>query len=185
MNDTVRQAIAACAGFIADRTDALALTPEAAEFAYALVRATHATRAVEIGTSYGFSGLHIGAAVAENGGTLTTIDVLPGKTRTAQGFFNQAGLGEAIRCETGPAIEVLNRLNGPFDFVLIDADKPNCQAYAEALLPKLMPGAVILTDNTLTHAAELAGFMAWARSCPQLKSVHLPIGNGFEMSVRR
>ncbi|MCB9851081.1 MAG: class I SAM-dependent methyltransferase [Phycisphaerales bacterium] len=185
MNDQVKQAIAACAAFINGRSDAMALPPEAAEFVYTLVRATGAKRGVEIGTSFGYSGLHIGAAIAENGGTLTTIDVLPSKTEAAQKYFAVAGLTETIRCETGPAIEILNRLEGSFDFVLNDADKVNCIPYVEALMPKLTRGAVVLTDNSITHAKELAGFVAWARACPELQSVHLPIGNGFEMSVRK
>jgi len=185
MDDRVRQEIETCAAFIAGRDDALALPPEAAEFCYTLIRATGATRALEIGTSYGFSGLFIGSAVAENGGTLVTIDVDPRKTEAARASFARAGLSESIRCETGRATDAIARLAGPFDFVLNDADKPNCQAYVEALLPKLKTGAVVLTDNTLTHAAELTGFVAWARRCPQMQSVHLPMGNGFEMSVRR
>jgi caffeoyl-CoA O-methyltransferase len=184
-NDTVKQAITACAEFIKDRDDALALPPEAAEFAYLLVRATGARRGVEIGTSLGYSGLWIGAGLAENVGRLITIDIQPEKTQIARGFYEQAGLGEAIRCEVGRAEEILAGLEGPFDFVLNDADKENCQKYVELLLPKLVSGAVILTDNSITHARELASFVAWARQCPELQSVHLPMGNGFEMSVRR
>jgi predicted O-methyltransferase YrrM len=185
MNETVKGVIADCAAYIAGRDDALALPPEAAEFVYTLIRATGAKRGLEIGTSYGFSGLHIGAAIGENGGTLISIDNQERKTQKAREYFAMAGLDGVIRCEIGAAREIIARLSGPFDFVLIDADKPNCTAYAQMLLPRLVSGAVVLTDNTITHAAELADFVAWTRSCPELQSVHLPIGNGFEMSVRR
>jgi predicted O-methyltransferase YrrM len=185
MNDRIKQVIEECAAFIAERDDALALPREAADFCYTLIRATDATRGLEIGTSYGFSGLFIGSALAENGGTLCTIDIEPRKAEKAQTYFTQAGLGPAIRCEVGRAGDIIARLPGPFDFVLNDADKANCQAYVEALLLKLTSGAVVLTDNTITHAAELAEFCSWARNCDDLQSVHLPIGNGFEMSVRR
>ncbi|HRX84586.1 MAG TPA: class I SAM-dependent methyltransferase [Phycisphaerae bacterium] len=185
MDDTLIRVIADCAAFIDGRDDALALTPDAADFVYTLLRATGAKRGLEIGTSYGFSGLHIGGAIAQNGGTLTTIDKQPHKTEKAREFFAMAGLDQAIQCEIGNAREIIARLRGPFDFVLNDADKNNCRTYLEILLPKLESGAVVLTDNTISHAEELADFMAWARKCPDLKSVELPIGNGFEMSVRR
>ena len=81
-------------------------------------------------------------------------------------------------------MEVLPRIEGPFDFVLVDADKPNCRAYVEAVLDRLAPRGVVLTDNTLTHPRELAGFLAWIRSEPSFKSAHVPIGNGMEMSVK-
>lgn len=185
MNTTVRKAIASCAAFIDGRDDAMALPPVAAEFVYALILATGATRGVEIGTSFGYSGLHIGAALAENGGRLVTIDVLPTKSEAARAYFEQAGLGEVITCETGRAIDVINRLTGPVDFVLNDADKANCRPYVEALLPKLESRAVVLTDNSITHAAEVADFVEWVRKHPDFESFHVPIGNGFEMSVRR
>lgn len=185
MDDTLTRVIADCAAFIAERDDALALPPEAAEFVYTLLRATGAQRGLEIGTSYGFSGLHIGGAIAENGGTLTTIDREPRKTEKAREFFAMAGLDSAIVCAVGQAEDIIARLSGPFDFVLNDADKHSCRRYLEMLLPKLVSGAVVLTDNTLTHADELGEFTAWARRCTELQSVHLPIGNGFEMSVRR
>jgi predicted O-methyltransferase YrrM len=76
-------------------------------------------------------------------------------------------------------------LDGPFDVVLNDADKVHCRRYVEMLTDKLSERAVILTDNTLTHAAELAEFLAWIRAHPGFFSAHVPIGNGMEMSVRR
>ena len=49
----------------------------------------------------------------------------------------------------GPALETVQRLEGPFDFVFIDADKGSYSAYYEAVLPKLAPGGLIAADNTL------------------------------------
>jgi predicted O-methyltransferase YrrM len=159
--------------------------PEAAEFAYLLVRATGARRGVEIGTSLGYSGLWIGAGLAENVGRLITIDIQPEKTQIAPRLLRAGRSGGSDPVRSGRAEEILAGLEGPFDFVLNDADKENCQKYVELLLPKLVSGAVILTDNSITHARELASFVAWARQCPELQSAHLPMGNGFEMSVRR
>lgn len=184
MRDQVRQAIDECERFIADRDDALALPREAAEFLHAMVLATGARRVLEIGTSYGYSGLWIGAAIQCVGGTLATIDISAPKLTVAQSFFDTAGFTDVITCCCGSAAEIIESLSGPFDFVLNDADKENCLAYARMVLPKLSRHGVILTDNTTSHRSELIEFLNWARSESQLTSVHIPIGNGMELSIK-
>ena len=165
------------------REDALALPREAAEFVRAIVTARGVKRGLEIGTSFGYSALWAGSVLAANGGTLVTVDMDPGKHEVAKGFFEQAGISSAIVCELGVAVEVLSRVEGPFDYVLIDADKENCRAYVEAVVDTLSPRAVVLTDNTLTHPEELADYLGWMRSRSDFVSAHVPIGNGMEMSV--
>ena len=163
--------------------DALAIPRESAEFVYTLLRATGARRGLEIGTSYGYSALWAGAAIAERGGRLITIDRDPRKHEIASTWFAEAGLDRVIECRTGVAGEVLDELEGPFDYVLNDADKENCGPYVKQLLAKLAPRAVVLTDNTLTHQEELGPFISWVRDHPSFASAHVPVGNGFEMSV--
>lgn len=170
--------------FMGTVDDALAIPREAAEFTYALLLSRNAGRAVEIGTSYGYSGLWIGAAVARNGGKLITIDHDSRKADEARSNFAAAGLQDHIETRTGGALSLLAGIDGPIDFVLNDADKENCRKYVELLAPKLSDRAIVLTDNTSTHAAELAGFRSWIKKRPDFVSATLPIGNGMEMSVK-
>jgi predicted O-methyltransferase YrrM len=164
--------------------DALPLPRLAAEFVHGLVIATDARRAVEIGTSYGYSGLWIAAALAPQNGRLITIDKLDRKTNAARVHFEAAGLLSSVEFITGHASEVLASIEGPIDFVLNDADKENCIRYVELLLPRLSDRAIVLTDNTITHRTELAEFVNWIRSRPDFVSVGVPVGNGMEMSVK-
>lgn len=185
MDAQVAHVIQQVKAFMADKSDAKAIPREAGEFIYGLLLAAEATRAVEIGTSYGYSGLWIGAALQENGGRLITIDQDPRKSQIAGAHFAEAGLEHCIECRTGLAVEVLPTIDGPIDFVLSDADKENCRHYVELLLPKLADRAVVLTDNTLTHADELADFLTWVRGHKSFWSSNVPVGNGMELSVRR
>ena len=46
-------------------------------------------------------------------------------------------------------MEQIEAIDGPFDLVFIDADKPNYLNYYEAVLPKLADGGLIVADNAL------------------------------------
>jgi predicted O-methyltransferase YrrM len=184
MDDRITQTIVRLEEFMPSVQDALPLPREAAEFVHSILWATNAHRALEIGTSYGYSGLWIASALAANHGTLVTVDQDPRKSSAARAAFDAAGLSEIIELRTGSALEVLPTLSGAFDFVLNDADKTNCIRYVELLEGKLADRAVILTDNTLTHPRELADFLEWIRGRPGFQSCHVPIGNGMEMTVR-
>ena len=113
MTEQTRRVIEKVQAFIADKDDAWSMPAEAQRFVYALVRAFRSQRCVEIGTSYGHSGLWIGAATAANGGTLVTIDREQRKSDLAAGFFEEAGLGDAVTARTGTALEILAELVGP------------------------------------------------------------------------
>ncbi len=183
LNEQIRSTIREVEEFIKGREDALPIPRDAGEFVYAMLRATGARYGVEIGTSYGYSGLWAAAALSQHGGTLITIDHDSHKHEVASRFFAAAGLAEVVRCECGRAIDVLKRIEGPIDYLLNDADKENCISYVEAVLDKLSPRAVILTDNTLTHEHQLAAFCAWIRNRPDFASAAVPVGNGMELSV--
>jgi predicted O-methyltransferase YrrM len=71
-----------------------------------------------------------------------------------------------------------------FDFVFIDATKEQCDAYLDAVLSKLAHRCIHVTDNTTTHADELASFAGRLRSLPGFTSCNAPVGNGFELTVR-
>ena len=184
MNKRVIECIDRLERFMGTVTDANAVPREAGAFMHALVLATEAKRAVEIGTSYGYSGLWIASALAENGGRLITIDHNPRKSEAACRAFESAGLSEYVELQTGSAVDVLEGLKGPIDFVLNDADKDHCTRYVDLLAEKLSDRAMVLTDNTLTHSEQLTGFLTWIRGRSDFFSAHVPVGNGMELSVR-
>ena len=140
---------------------------------------------VEIGTSYGFSGLFWGAALKQTGGELHTIDIDPRKVESSRSTFDRAGLAGVVINHQGDARQILNQLLGPFDLVFIDADKPSCQTYFDLSWPKVRNGGCVITDNALTHKAELAQFIAHLRALPDAVSTEVPVGNGIEWTIKR
>jgi predicted O-methyltransferase YrrM len=139
---------------------------------------------VEIGTSYGFSGLFWASALRHTAGHLHTIDNNPKKYESARETFARAGVGELVTCYLGDAKQIVTSMPGPIDLAFIDADKPSCRAYFDLLWPKMRIGGSVLTDNATTHRAELADYVAYLRSRDDAISTEVAVGNGVEWTVK-
>jgi caffeoyl-CoA O-methyltransferase len=111
--------------------------------------------ALEIGTFTGWSGIAMASALPE-GAKLISCDVNADTTAIARRYAEEAGVADRIQYLLGPATETLGSLEGPFDLVFIDADKPGYIDYYEAVLPKLADDGVILADNTLAGGNAIA-----------------------------
>jgi predicted O-methyltransferase YrrM len=118
------------------------------QFLGSLVRSTGAKRILELGTFTGYSSISMALALPD-GGRLITCDVDPETTEIARRYATEAGIVDRIDYRTGPALETIAQLDGEFDLVFIDADKPNYLNYYEATLPKLAPNGLMILDNTL------------------------------------
>jgi caffeoyl-CoA O-methyltransferase len=113
-----------------------------------LVFASGARRVLELGTFTGYSALSMAAALPPDG-RIDTCDVEPRHIEVAQRAIDASPYAERITIHAGPALETIERLEGPFDLVFIDADKANYANYYEAVLPRLSERGLIVIDNTL------------------------------------
>lgn len=105
------------------------------------------TRALEIGTSTGHSGVWIAWALAKTGGRLITVEIDSRRHRTALANFKEAGLEGFIDARLGDAHQIVPALSGPFDFVFSDADKDWYKNYFVAVWPKVVPGGCFTAHN--------------------------------------
>ncbi|MCK6482648.1 MAG: class I SAM-dependent methyltransferase [Phycisphaerae bacterium] len=186
LDEPVRTALAEVAAFNRSRDDALAIPEEAGAFMHALILASGATRGLELGTSYGYSGLWIASALHRNGGRLVTIERESRKSEIAGRHFERAGLSECIDRRIGAIADALSGLSGPFDFVFVDADKEASLDYVRRFRPKLAARAVIVTDNIL-HPPHFnwPEYLAVLRNDANLFSTLVPVGNGMELTIVR
>jgi caffeoyl-CoA O-methyltransferase len=113
-----------------------------------LVFASGARRVLELGTFTGYSALSMAAALPP-GGRIDTCDVEPRHVEVAQRYIDESPYADRITIHVGPALETIERLEGEFDVVFIDADKGNYANYYEAVLPRLSARGLIVIDNTL------------------------------------
>jgi len=103
---------------------------------------------LEIGTYSGYSALSMAGALPQ-GGRIITCELLDEHADVAERHIAAAGLADRIELHRGPAIDTIATLDGPFDLVFIDADKPGYLGYYEAVLPKLAERGLIVVDNVL------------------------------------
>jgi caffeoyl-CoA O-methyltransferase len=129
--------------------------PVEGRFLQTVVWGTGARRVLEIGTYSGYSAISMAAALPP-GGTIDTCEVEPTHAEVARRYIEEAGYSDRITVHVGPAIETLAGLDGPYDFVFVDADKVGYAAYYEAVLPKLTPRGVIAFDNMLQNGRVVA-----------------------------
>jgi predicted O-methyltransferase YrrM len=118
------------------------------QFLQLLVQAIGARRCLEIGTYTGYSALAVALALPKDG-RIICCDISEEWTAVGKPFWKRAGVEKKIDLRIGPALDTLKTLKGPFDFVFIDADKPNYANYYEACLPLVRRGGIIAIDNTL------------------------------------
>jgi caffeoyl-CoA O-methyltransferase len=130
--------------------------PVAGRFLEMLVWFGQPQRVLEIGTFAGHSALAMAAALPE-GGRIDTCELDSERAAFAQRYFDRSPFGSRITLHIGPALETIDRLEGDFDLVFIDAEKEGYVGYYEAVLPRLSPRGLIVADNTLWSGGVLGG----------------------------
>lgn len=148
------------------------------------------TKALEIGTSTGHSGVWIAWALSKTGGRLITVDIDEGRHREAVANFEAAGLAPWIEARLADAHELVPALPGPFDFVFCDADKDWYKNYFIAVLPKLTVGGAFVAHNVSERMRRggwgAADFVAHVLSLPFMETEFVGGSwSGMSVSVRK
>jgi len=128
-------------------------------------------QALEIGTSTGHSAIWIAWALSKTGGKLITLEIDEKRYNQAKAYFAEAGLSEYIDARLADAHELVPKLEGPFDFVFIDADKDWYTQYFRAVLPKVTVGGCITAHNVTGRRTGWVGeFLNALESTPNLET---------------
>lgn len=158
---------------------------EVARFLHSLIIARKAKYIVELGTSYGYSTLFLADAARVTGGKLMTLELSAEKQDYARAQLEKAGLAQYVDWRQGDALDILAKLDGPIDFVLLDLWKELYIPCLDLFFPKLAKGAIVAADNMLIPEVvrqQAQAYRAAVRTKPGLESALLPIGQGIELS---
>jgi len=173
---------------------------EQGQFMALLTRLLRARKTLEIGVFTGYSALVVAQALPDDG-RLIACDVNEEWTAIARRYWEEANVAHKIDLRLAPALETLDSLlaegqTETFDFVFIDADKPNYDAYYERALRLLRPGGLIAFDNTL-WSGKVADPTAQDESTQALRALNaklhrdnriflsvLPLGDGLTLALK-
>ncbi len=138
---------------------------------------------IEIGTSAGYSSMWLALAARERATSLTTFEILAAKAALATETFSLTGLSDVVTLVHGDFLDHVDQL-GDVGFCFLDAEKDVYDKCYDAVVPKLVPGGLLVADNAISHEADLAPVIRKAQLDPRVDAVVVPIGKG-ELVCRR
>ena len=156
------------------------IEPESAALLALWVRRKRAQRGLEIGTSNGHSTIWLADAVRATGGHVTSLEIEAARTALAQQHLQQVGLAEQVSLHTIDAAEFLSQAQADYDVVLLDAERSFYVGYWPDLRRLLTgkTGALLVVDNVLSHAEQVADFIALVQADASMCSHTVSSGAG-------
>jgi caffeoyl-CoA O-methyltransferase len=138
---------------------------------------------IEIGTSAGYSTLWLSLASSGREADIITFEPLPEKVRLALETFRSAGISKIVKLIEGNAQDYLGNFPN-IAFCFLDADKEVYPTCYELVVPRLVPGGLLVADNVISHKGELGTSIEQALSDARLDSVIVREGNGLLVARR-
>ena len=163
----------------------LAVSEEDGRFLRLLVATRGAKSILEIGAASGYSGIWLGLGARESGGRVVAIEYDPARAKEAAANVTRAGLDDVVRVVHGDAFREIPKLPGTFDFVFLDAWKPDYRKFFDMVFPRLMPGGLFTAHNVVNKKSEMEPFLAAIQNNPALfTTVVSPSGEGMSVSYK-
>jgi caffeoyl-CoA O-methyltransferase len=113
-----------------------------------LARSIGARRVMELGSGFGYSAYWFARAVGPDGEVQCT-DGDAANADAGRAYLDRAGLGERVTYHVGDALESFGGIDGDFDVVFCDIDKPGYPDAWRAASERIRVGGLYLCDNTL------------------------------------
>lgn len=171
---------------------------EMQSFLKVLLRMNRPLRILEVGAAVGFSATLMGSYTSDEC-KITTIENYEKRIPIARENFRRAGMEDKITLIEGDALEVMKTLEGPYDFIFMDAAKGQYIAYLPEVLRILAPGGLLVSDNVLqegdiiesrfaverrdrTIHSRMREYLYTLKHHPELETSIIPLGDGVALS---
>ena len=163
----------------------LAVSEEDGRFLRVLVSTRGAKSVLEIGAASGYSGIWLGLGARESRGHVVSIEYDPQRAKEAAANIQKAGLSDVVRVIHGDAFKEIPKLQGTFDFVFLDAWKPDYKKFFDLVFPRLNPGGLFTAHNVVNKKSEMEPFLTTVQNHSGLfTTIVSPSGEGISVSYR-
>lgn len=157
-------------------------------------------RILEVGTAVGFSALYMNQFLPGKA-HITTIEKWEPRIEKARKNFERAHMEGRITLLEGDALDLVKKLNGPFDFIFMDAAKGQYVNFLPDMVRLLAEGGVLASDNVLqdggilesryivdrrnrTIHARMREYLYALKNHEALETSVIPLGDGVALSVK-
>jgi predicted O-methyltransferase YrrM len=161
------------------------LEPDSANLLWMLVVATGARKLVEIGTSNGYSTLWLADAARLTGGQVITVEIDPAVQSEAARHLRSSGLQiyvELVATDAGPWLAKLQTES--VDLLFLDSERTDYPSWWPHPLRVVRPGGMLVIDNAISHADEVAPFAELLAQSGQVVYQLVQIGKGELICVK-
>jgi predicted O-methyltransferase YrrM len=160
-----------------------------AAFLRILVASSGCKRGIEVGAATGYGAINMGLSFERNGGHLFTLDIDPKMIAATRANVAAMGLEKTVTAIEGDALKTLAALDGTFDFLFLDAHKPDYLKYLRAIEPRLKPGAIVVADNVIRSERQMKDYLDYVQSNPDYDTVTIRASmeknDGMTLSYKR
>lgn len=176
------------------------IRPETVNLLQLLIKMNRPKTILEVGAAVGFSA-NLMAEAAGDDVRITTIENYKPRIPIANANFKRTGRDNQITLLEGDAMEILPILDGPYDFIFMDAAKGQYINFWPEIKRLIRDGGVVVTDNVLQDGDIIESRFAITR---RNRTIHkrmrdylyelthdeefsttiLPLGDGVSISVK-
>lgn len=185
----------------AHQTNVPIIRKEMESFLRVLIEIKKPKRILELGTAIGYSAILMANTMSEDC-RITTIENYDKRIPIARDNFKRAGVEEKVELLEGDALEILQKINEPYDFVFMDAAKAQYLVYLKEIMRLLPVGGILIVDNVLqdgelvesryaverrnrTIHSRMREYLYEVKNMKELETTIIPIGDGITLSVRK
>jgi predicted O-methyltransferase YrrM len=165
------------------RLPGVPVAPTTGRFLFSLVSPQADCEVLEIGSGRGYSTIWLAAGVRNLGGRVLSLERDESCIADWRRNVAEAGLEETALLVEGDARETLAAIDDVFDVVFLDAANRYYEDLFALAREKLEPGALVVADDVILHADQLAAYSAARQADPFLLSITVPLDRGLELSV--
>ena len=159
------------------------VAPATGRFLFSLVSPQTDCEVLEIGAGRGYSTIWLAAGVRNLAGRILSLERDESCVADWRRNLAEAGLEETALLVEGDARETLREVDDVFDVVFLHAANRFYEELFALARERLEPGALVVADDVILHADQLAAYSEARQADPTLLSVTVPLDRGLELSV--